>query len=153
MKSPYYYLKNLREPVNTIPMELTRAFLQQLPSIDTIRREKRLVSQYVAAIRAHVLQQAREHRFSASFWIVDPVIAGIYLMSSAPLFYPWHHKYIQRFKSPYASAHLRRPIPDQLMAMILDELPALFPDCGIHVMSREIQLENVDQLFLVIEWN
>jgi len=152
MKSPYYYLKNLREPVNTIPMELTRAFLQQLPSIDTIRREKRLVSQYVAAIRAHVLQQAREHRFSATFWIVDPVIAGHYLMSSAPLFYPWHHKYIQRFKSPLATAHLRRPIPVALLPAIREALEAVFPDCEKRIVQTPLRIDGQAQDLLVVDW-
>ena len=93
-------------------MELTKAHLQQLPSAETMAREQRLTAQYVAAIRGHVLQVARDSTTTtASFWIVDPVVAHLYLKGSSHLLYPWHPKYIGRFKSPLASGHLRRPIP------------------------------------------
>jgi len=139
-------------------MELTKAFLQQLPDAETRRREQRLVAQYVAAIRGHVLQRARERHTVASFWIVDPVLAALYLTATAPLFYPWHHKYIRRFQSPYASAYLRRPLPKQLLLPILDEVRAGMPDCDVRIITRTIALpeapdQGENQTFLAIDWS
>ena len=134
-------------------MELTKAHLQQLPSAETMAREQRTVNQYVAAIRGHVLQVARNSTSTtATFWIVDPVIAHLYLKGSTHLLYPWHSKYVDRFKSPLATGHLKRPIPVALLPAIREALKAVFPDCEKRIVQSPLQIDGQGQDLLVVDW-
>ena len=134
-------------------MELTKAHLQQLPSANTLAREQRTVNQYVAAIRGHVLQVARDSTLTtATFWIVDPVVAHLYLKGSSHLLYPWHHKYVDRFKSPLASGHLKRPIPVALLPAIREALEAVFPDCEKRIVQSPLLIDGQGQDLLVVDW-
>ena len=134
-------------------MELTKAYLRQLPSADTLAREQRTVDQYVAAIRGHVLQVARgSSSTTATFWIVDPVVARLYLKGSTHLLYPWHHKYIERFQSPLASGHLKRPIPIALLPAIREALESVFPDCEKRIVQSSLLIDGQAQDLLVVDW-
>ena len=145
---------NLRYPVTNAIMELTKAYLQQLPSAETVAQEKRLVHQYVAAIRSHVLQVARgSTSTNASFWIVDPVLAQHYLKNSSHLLYPWHHKSIGRFKSPLASGHLKRPIPVALVPAIREALEVVFPDCEKRIGQSPLVIDGQGQDLLIVDWS
>lgn len=117
-------------------------FRTQLISMRTAERKaeiKRLIEQYTASIRGHVLEVAKYGwKNHTHFWIVDEITAAAELRHVSGLFYPWSSRYML---SP-SDLRKRRPIPEEYLSEIMSYIGEQFPDCSVE------RLQN----FLFISW-